>query len=499
MDNKITDQSSVSAVNNVDILNSVNPVNNNLGDGNSSVNSVSVNNLNKTSIKKNVRMLSEELVINPVLDEEEKIKLRNAYPELSLKFKNKVYEEHAFSHVSRICERRIMLNRLNVVGNVDKVSLKNSGYDSELVDVGGRVTQNAFDLLHCTHVENPILSSRDNSRVLSDRASLLNRYNQIINGRPHPMVRFSLPIVENYLNDFTKYADVVSDDASMLSSLENQHWCFKKSELCNHRAEKLMFLHSMYDISNQNVANIFQAKNAKFGYGTMLYDFNIFTDAVSGVIKDQKCKWTKHDDKITFYFEGDHSHTYTHLLSDYVSKFLYNKFVSTDGTVVVESELVNVRCGVQFFKLVRIDCTSNVNILRDFSHHVLQSVENKKYYQITYANPIANNLGSSVNKYIKKKIIVSKEYYNKVYSEVLRADNGRFTLNSIINMCTTLNGQININGTDFVRKNELSADENFEFAHALFLNAFVTKYENYSMTDAMIDQIKTDRSINSSF
>jgi hypothetical protein len=161
----------------------------------------------------------------------------------------------------------------------------------------------------------------------------------------------------------------------------------------------------------------------------------------------------------------------------------------------VDVELYSLRCGVQFFKMVRVP---TIAASLNKTPHVLQCTENKNKVDVMYYKPIMNSLGQYNNKFATETITVSKEFFDSTYAEVLRADNGRFTVASIVNILTTRNTQLLVNGAAWIKKNELSAVDNYRLAHALFVMAFVEKIDMQNVTQTITDYIKRVRSINSS-
>lgn len=419
--------------------------------------------------------LDVKIKISSKLSESEKLILSDNYPELTLVFQDTNFESHALSHASRKCERRVMLNQMNVA-NVRPVGKK-----FELIDVGGRICQNISDGLRYVHVETPAIDAKDMTRIENDFSYLLS---------------YKLNPIKSWVVDINKAIKnkLNYDKCKVIKGMGNNFWCFNKSQNCNATADKLIFLHSLYDITLQEMADIFEIKKAKIARATLLFDFDILREEKKeGLIKSQNCKWKKDGENIIFYFLSDHSKVYTHNLKNYLSKFTNNRAISTSGKTVVEWELTTNRIGVQFINFTVIP---QLAATLNRTPHVLQSVKNKSKVNIFYYTPMYSSSGAYNRTFKKERITIDEGYFNQVYSEVLRADNGRFTVPSVVNILTTFNSQVIINGSDIVKKQELSSQENFKLAHALFVMAFVEKMDMQNVTATITNYIKNVRDFN---
>jgi len=253
--------------------------------------------------------------IKQSLTSNEKQILRSNYPDLNIQFLDRQKEMHAFSHASRILERRTMLQSLNVNGFLKNKSKLYPNHDFELCDVGGRVHQNINDKLETVHVESPVLSSRDYSRVLND-CNIIDKLSVRDSNDKLKGLETMKNCIRNCIASCIKFKNHLikldNNFANLPKALNKNldYWCFSPSQFCKSTAKNLMFLHSLYDITPQTIIDIFKIKKSEFGMATLLYDFDIFDDdCLSGTIEHQNCNWTKslEDDTIRFYFNNDSS------------------------------------------------------------------------------------------------------------------------------------------------------------------------------------------------
>ncbi|UPT53679.1 MAG: hypothetical protein 1 [Zeugodacus tau negev-like virus] len=262
------------------------------------------------------------------------MRLQSSFSELDISFTNEANNSHGFAAASRRCERLVLLNRLNCNLNTvdEKIAVK---------DIGGDIVRSVSIGEKNVHCCSPMLSSYDATRH-SNR--LYTATQQLNSG----VVR------DNYTKDVLNY---------YLQSYENfsgnNYFCFNKAQNCNIKSKALLFLHSTYDMSLQDIATSMDNADALVAYGSFVYSSQILTED-TGVIpwlnaqyKITRSKITNNRIKIAFGFKNDSGFIYEHNYKDYMALLTKSQF-SSDKKNYYSVELLENRNGIQFFRINRL-------------------------------------------------------------------------------------------------------------------------------------------------
>lgn len=160
---------------------------------------------------------SEPIVIEYVLTDTEKVALAKSYTEFNITFKNKKVHTHAFAASSRKLEERLMFK------NMEYSKLKYPSNRSFLVnDIGANWAKHINNSRYNIHSCSPIITSKDAIR----------------NCRMNSMIRSK--------------RDVVIKNPGL--------YCTQLAQDCPVRSQYLMFLHSVYDLNEDTIVEIFEKK-----------------------------------------------------------------------------------------------------------------------------------------------------------------------------------------------------------------------------------------------
>ncbi|CAH0387562.1 unnamed protein product [Bemisia tabaci] len=218
--------------------------------------------------------------------------LQHAFPELEITYPDRVsHHPHAFSAAARICSSQVVLIKLGYSPKMPDLAVK---------DIGGNFTSHLFRGRTNIHSCCPILGARDAMRFTERKLAI----QQAIHG---PVNRKRA--AEKILND-----DVFRD---LL-------YCGMKGQECPKRANLLMFIHSTYDMSPNDVAHCMSSAHAQLAIVVMYFVPKSLIQK-SGTIPHHNCVWKKIKrdgaKRINFSFSNDSSNDYEHKFKTYAKHF----------------------------------------------------------------------------------------------------------------------------------------------------------------------------------
>nr|WQM60655.1 MAG: ORF1 protein [Riboviria sp.] len=441
------------------------------------------NNLKKTISS---RKSTGNVVISEILTPEEITHIQLAYNDLDITFSNTTRVSHAYASASRKCERVILTKKLNVdlTGNKsDQILIK---------DIGGNIVKSTIMNEKNIHCCSPVLSPYDGTRI---------------SNRLYDAISFNTAgvFVDRQQRDIIK---AFIENAGSRSPHKN--FCFEKGEHCNVKANALMFLHSNYDISLVDFAEIMDSSEALVAYGSFIFDSRILTDD-SGTIPwiNAQFKIVKNNKgqrkRIYFSFSDCNGFNYDHDYETYIAYVSKSQFVSRSGKSF-SLELLENRDGVQFFRVTRLFTT----IGKAVTHKVYLSHLKDKYVirfpYCSYSDEKFFNEGNTCTglfnesfwKNLPKNtqwiyVPIDREIIDKAAAYVLGATCDKFKPENITNyLRSLLSREIMyssvINKRDLPNHYVLSA-----VTHALYVVLYQTKYVFGKVMQQAISNVNATR------
>lgn len=255
--------------------------------------------------------------------------LIDTFPELDLVFKHNLFHPHAFAAASRLIEEQINYLALGIDFRVSTPE----GFDVLVKDSGGDHYKQILRGRSYVHSCCPILSPQDQLRQA-------NRENSIAKLVPTSRrQRVALRLL--------------SEDRKLGTNVFS---CNEKSEDCRVKAPYMLFLHSTYDRTTNDIANAMTSAGASEAAGSFIFDPEMLVRN-DGVIKPLGAHYKNFlgEDKykyITMTFVGDSSWGYTHRLSTYLALMTHPViFDSKNQPYFVE--IKSIRNSLVFFKIVK--------------------------------------------------------------------------------------------------------------------------------------------------
>jgi hypothetical protein len=307
--------------------------------------------------------------INTTLTASEQRALDDAFPGIEITFTRKTLNAHAYACASRTLEFvNILYERIGYDKSRESSFypniLKSGGWDVFVKDVGGNPLHVLNDELKSYHACAPVL--------LNNSYDAVRQTSRVVNVLTHN-------------KDSSLKSDVLLGLQGVRHSVST---CNELSQNCTVKAPFLMFVHSIYDMTLQDIGDAFDSANALIGYASIIYSNEI-------LIRDRGSfsplgVWWEYSEplnneqwshertlfytkgKIRFGFSNDDGFNYEHDLANYKSFFTTSRFASSKGTVF-NLELLDNRNGIQFIKFTR---ELNPNIQQGVPHSLsLQSLD----------------------------------------------------------------------------------------------------------------------------
>lgn len=386
------------------------------------------------------------------------------YHMFKLDFKNaRDTHPHNYERCTRVLSENLLLHMLHYTGVVP------AGFDAEVKDVGSNPIRHLNQKRYALHMCCPVLSFNDAIRKARLRLELSS----------HPQKFDSLA------------------HRNMYNALVLQHErviCDRKSQDCVVKAPKLMFLHSVYDMSPVDIANSMYAAGAFEAAGCFLFD-PIVLHRNEGTLPDSTCRYKKFARGgrmyIRFWFEGDTQHGYEHLYKNYVA--LLKSFVlrPTYGNTVYLLDLPYRLGCVQYFHIRR--CTDNfvprTNVFRS-----LTSESDRWIVIYTYKwRTLVSERDISLLNYIKRcvtffkrhrskhmqrvRLVVPRTLYERLLTYTLTLPESKFIVQNVLNAAAAYNTREVINGQQVGVPDPIPVEELHTLATAVYMCAFRMNWE----------------------
>jgi len=431
-----------------------------------SINQLALSNKNSTldefvaygqyvDLKKQVELKcgQREVVINFNLTEEEKSLLVNNYGNLHIKFKDSGFVTHALAHASRICEYNNVYFNLIKIHSYKTVSEKSS-YNFLVKDIGGNRNFIVSNSLINVHSCNPILDVRDSAR---ETEFLIN------------------------------YCCNSNFDSRFI-----RNFCNRKAQQCTLQAPFLTFIHSIYDITLDDLADILTAANCKIAYITFFFNPLILINDKGFIMNDTVFfeKYRRGDElRIKFSFVNDMSFSYDHSYAQYVALIKCMYLLSSDNKQFYLIEFQQNILDVQYVKIVH--CTK-LNIGQT---KLSRSITYKSNYKILKYYSLTDCVDKIDRQHLKPRFyMVPEEVINRVIEFSYTLDEQKFKVQEVLKILASFNTKIIVDGRSIVKRNDrIESKDLLPIANALYIYIYSTKFEEGKVMQTVLDNIKSMR------
>lgn len=417
--------------------------------------------------------VSDHLVVKENLSSEESQWLQEHYPRFEFEFKPLTNNAHGLLAASRKVETTVLLNSLRINKN------------SKFIDIGGDCLfyeTRGFKNYHC---DAPLLDIKDHQRCLNRIQNLKD------SGNPLHSI---LSKLYNQNNDY-KIHDRV---------------CVHKAQDCTFRAEKAVAVHSLYDISLEDLHITMTKRGINTLSAVMMYDTAI-AYSKQGRNDVYKYYWNldASNKNITFSFENDSSHTYTHDLKTYLSWFTTHQHFGKHDVMLIEL-LENVG-GMQYLKICLIP---HAQVSSSISHRMwfdTADMDCVKVFEYDYNYPNTSNLNSfdlktyfgkdwvSLDTVFRKwplktkNVFLPHDFVKMVKKFVWASTETKFTPLEIFKITRSVASTFIVGKTIVPKYGHLSDEDLWYFVHTVYIYVWEKKYRSGRAMQSMMHDLEQNR------
>lgn len=308
------------------------------------------------------------------------------------------------------------------------------------------------------------------------------------------------------LTRFTNYLDETynkkgMDDAERarfksLSDGTNHQMCLGRAQDCSISAKYLIFLHSTYDMSIDDILTMMLKKKAIISHICFMFDESVLVHE-EGEIKGMgvyfKKFWSGRSSflkrkYISFTFIGDSSLTYIHrwdtymdlLMRTYVtignSHFEIHKTDHRINTIFVEITRCTVAKRTVFRnELVswRFDCFSKDKLVLKWFDLQLDMTKTRGY------------------RLTRKYHVISSVLYDQIFQFLFKTDKSTFVITNALKAASSFNNRCTFNGADIIAPEyQLGAEELFDVVFVIYLIVYRRKNQNGLLLKDLVDDEK---------
>nr|QZZ63341.1 hypothetical protein [Leuven Virga-like virus 1] len=415
-----------------------------------------------------------KIVIPIHLSREDEKQLQSAFRHYNIVFESRDTAQHSYAAASRICENEDLLRMARYHNDIP---IK-TNYDVQVVDVGGNWMSHFSRGRKSVHSCCPVLDVNDDRRAsyritqLAQRMSITDTQKKILDYN-----------IKNVSWQKTKFP----------------LFCLRKGQDCNVRAPVCIFLHSIYDMKSQDIADCLDAHSSVVAHGTFIFSAKILSDfnqKMSGDIPILKCRWKrffrKNVEMIRFSFIDDSSWNYCHVYEDYMNLIYNKKLISTRGNTYYVELKQNVN-GIQFFTITR----SVMPCMYESTQFHSVWLDNHKYVRLRYYefDPRYNN--SRRRKLIIKNITARAEIVSAIQAYALSVTDTKFSVSELFNYTRSYVNRVIINGQAITNRfDDYKDDIDYELltlVQAIFISVYDKKYQAGLVVKEIMDRIKLER------
>lgn len=399
------------------------------------------------------------------LDVQQLASLQADYPELGVSGGGTIHHPHAYAAVATLCQEAIILKRMNY----GSTTVPPRGYDAYAVDVGANYPRHAkagrFDVHNCC----PIITGRDSAR---DTTRALVMASLVSGGKL---------TAETAL----KYTDPASVPGKNLLR------CANRAEQCTVTAPYMMFVHSQYDITLEQLGAMFDAHRTIKAYSVMNFVPDIFV-ASQGTVASLGLTYHKEGDDVVFSFVGDSSMNYRHNLNTLLRTYTAQHIISPSGVMYVCERVV--RGGALFVEYTR--CTMAPELQEEyFDFNFWDAAAEDVVYLTTWQYDHTRYAGSKMAVkgpagFHRLIIGVDRAFFERVYVHCLRSGDTSFIINHVVSAASTFNTKMSINGANIRAVNRVGMDVFFDAVIAIYMIAYRTRWMGTKTLHHMIESEK---------
>ena len=432
------------------------------------------------------------------LNESERRKLIDAFPEFLLSFESASCSLHCFAAETRNLMLRHCVNIMGISQTSKPTDFDNKytkkNYDAVLKDVGANPDFWISNFYSNVHLCCPVIDGRDDSRLASVYTKHISRRARFLDLKRSNLNKKKSEDLQKKLTNLEKKVQL----GEMYFS-SSRYRCSELSQHCAVRSPFLLFTHSSYDMTMLEIVTAMDTADATSAYGFFHFSPIVLTSS-SGTLPNAKMNFQKFISRgkefIRFYFENDTQLAYIHNFKTYLDILKTTTKYTNDGTVCYKVE-------IQFFDELDI---LQFNINRAVSSYHGQRKETifrpltmiGDKYTVIYSWMYSTVPSTSKCLLIKSdqahlypvRLVCPRRFFNDLLSYAMMLPSGKFTVENLYVAACHFNNKEVINGVSITeRADRLDPKTCYEITAAVYMIAYVHIFE----TTKAMSLIKKDQ------
>lgn len=411
----------------------------------------------------------ENISLGQKLDTKEQLMLMDAFPEFNIRFRCADGVPHPLAAAVRTCMMRLMLY---------KVGYSNKRTTSErkmrrVIDIGANWADHAVAGRYDIHSCSPMMNWYDSQRE-TERLTRLERCSM-----PASLLRAYI-------------------DGNGVGSRNVR--CMNPVQSCSERAEYGIMMHSLYDIPEEDLMKAVDAHRFRMMYAVLHFSPLMLTESSGRLISG--CDWIIREEKvdgkimrrIDFSFIGESTHMYSHNYDSYINWMRRSVFMTPKGTVVMK-EVIDCRLDhvvLKFVSCYNVPLNSRLEVR---TRYWCGNGEDLVFVRVfTFEKRWYLKCGEALDKTIKVKYVpASRIFVDNLLAYCARSNTAEFNVSSVNSAASSYNNRITINGQNIYSSYKLSSCDLPLVAAALYMKAYIMKYESGQLMKLFTDQEKEKR------
>jgi len=401
-------------------------------------------------------------VVTQALSDDEQCKLQRSFPEYVLVFNPQSHAGHALAAAFRSMETSILTEGLR---NCDCI-----------VDVGGNPLSHLFTGRSNVHCCCPVIDSRDSARKVLADEEIRRRYKQLLAAERGDFSARTMmkPGIKQ---------DELRERIRVYNENKAKFVCEKKSQFCDVKADRMLMVHSSYDVKISEIFSMLEIHDCSRLDGVMLFDPNmLINDAgnlpfVNGVYDIDRAS-----DTIRMSFRGDPSYVYKHNYTNYIA-YTRNHVTEREGKTFVY-EVLQLRGNSLFFRATMMEgCGYGL----DIDPNAFQISATKEYVVVNSFEFDGSGSRFSESSLTPRRIVVPYLLFENLLSAATALTDVRCTRANVFAYARSLNIALVLNGVTIMSPEILSSEELGHLATSIFVMVVTSKWHARRVTATMLD------------
>ncbi|AVK59478.1 RNA-dependent RNA polymerase [Nephila clavipes virus 3] len=419
----------------------------------------------------NKRKRLHEISVTDHLTIDEQIQLNQAFPQYKFNYSNVVSNcGHRLARTHRKVARRQLLDSLGY-----KKGVKANGF--KIKDLGSSPLSHIKEGNTGIHFCCPILSQRDAQR----HSTNFHQAKELIYETSKTVSLLA-----------TSYVTTMQRIHAGLNTTPTDVVCNNTAQRCPVKADKLMMLHSSYDVSPQEIAQAMDRAEAYELKGCIHFSQDILYNKEGEIAECQmRYRRIKRDNTVylRFHFKGDFDLGYEHTIDGLLSAIFKTSVTSALSGITYHISIDQYKLGLLFFTYTRSLVTYIPKSIESKHFRTIEEVTGTPMLEITYYDWMNAGWSSDPYEHMKKMRFITPKYlYDSLYQMARNLSAGRFNVDTLVTAASSYNTRMFINGRDVMMPVRVDSTIACLTAHVVYMEAFKDKYNQGKVLETLRKQ-----------